>query len=154
MLIVTNPFVYREWTFSIGTYLNYLEQRSNLYLATYGSQRSDFITNTLSQEEEAWIFLNPESLKRTYKSLNNIKEKELIHCIIVLSKLKHDFLISSSDWFNIQYFNEYAFDFSSSRHWLEVKYGYLKDFIKKHFFHINNKSSVVNGNTYYVYLKK
>jgi len=153
-LIVANPFVYREWAFSIGIYLNYLEKRNNLYLITYGSQRSDFITNTLSQEEKGWAFLNPETLKRAYKTLSNIKNKDLIHCVVVPPKLKHDFLISSSDWFNIQYFNEYTFDFSSPRSWLGVKYENLKDSIAKHFFHMNNKSSVVNGNIYYVYLKK
>jgi hypothetical protein len=153
-LIVANPFVYREWAFSIGIYLNYLEKRNNLYLVTYGSQHSDFTTNTFGQEEQRLGFLNAEALKRAYKSLNEIKEKELIHCIIVPLKLKYDFLISSSGWFNIQYFDEYAFDFDSSADWIGIKYRDLKHLIKKYFFHINNKSPVVNGNTYYVYLKK
>ncbi len=151
ILIVTNPFVYYEWTHSIGTYLNYLEKRNNLYLVTYGSQRSDFMTNNLSQAEKGWIFLNPEDIKGAYKSLDSIKEKEFIRCIIVPPQLKHDFLITSSDWFQSQDFNEYAFDFSiSTTDWLKD----FKDSIKKHIFHINNKSSVVNENTYYVYLKK
>jgi hypothetical protein len=105
-------------------------------------------------QEEGLTYLNTETFKSAYKPLSNIKEKELIHCIIVPLKLKHDFLISSSDWFNIQYFDEYAFDFSSSSSWLGDKYRALKDSTKKYFFHINSKSSVVNRNIYYVYLKK
>ncbi len=157
ILIVSNPFVYYEWTDSIGFYLHYLEKRNNLYLVTYGSQRSDFITNSMKKAEEDWIFLNPEIIKKSYKSLGNIKEKELIRCIIVPPKLKHEFLISSSDWFQIQDFNEYTFDLTSSTDWLKVKYEDFKGNIKKHFLHINNNNSdlVTSGEeTYYVYLKK
>jgi hypothetical protein len=95
ILLVTNPVIYEEWNFSIKKYVNYVSQRDNLYLAIYGSKESDFF-------REIETFYN-------YKTLDRIKNKTDIQCIVTFPEMKRIFLKNSSSWFVRQNFEEYEF---------------------------------------------
>lgn len=158
ILIVSNPFVYYEWTKSVKTYLDHLKKRSNLYLVSYGSQRSDLLTNTLKTEESAWTSLNPEDNKSyyNYQFLDKMKDKKPIRCIIIPPKLKDDFLKTSSDWFQMRNFDEYVFNLSNPQDWFSIKVGELKGYIKALILPFNktNMHSVWHSANYYVYINK
>ena len=138
ILIVTNPFLYYEWSSSIKDFLNYLMQRNNLYLVTYGGQKSDFITNTLEKEEAPWYFLDPKKLKEyyNYQLLDKLRDKESVRCVVVFPELKNDFLNSSSNWFSINNFKEYIFDLMSSKEKsFSLERQEIENYIKKNLLH-------------------
>jgi hypothetical protein len=95
ILIVTNPFIYSEWNSSIKKYLNYVSKRSNLYLSTYGSKTSKFYRNIVA-------FYN-------FNTLDKLKNKREISCIITFPEMKKIFLKNSSSWFFRNNFKEYEF---------------------------------------------
>jgi hypothetical protein len=95
ILIVTNPMIYSEWNFSIKKYFNYVPQRNNLYVSTYVGKEKQFV-NELEK------FYN-------FKTLDRIKNKPLVQCIIILPEMKKIFLRNSSSWFDRNSFEEYKF---------------------------------------------
>lgn len=96
LLLVTHPFVYSEWNFSIKKYLNYAADRDNLYLATYTQPSSGDI------EQQLNAFYGDYTL-------NNISDKSNIQCIVVFPLLNDIFLRNSSSWFIREDYQEYVF---------------------------------------------
>lgn len=99
ILIVANPRIHYEFSYSLKQYLNYVSRRENLVLSTYGLEGTDFKANI--PEEAAWSFLDPKAVKQMYgeRSLDAIYNKSNIGAIIVFSRLKDDFLATSKSWF-------------------------------------------------------
>lgn len=95
ILIVTNPFIYSEWNSSIKKYLNYVSKRSNLYLSTYGSKTSNFYRKIVAFYD--------------FNTLDKLKNKREISCIITFPEMKKIFLKNSSIWFLRNNFKEYEF---------------------------------------------
>lgn len=112
ILIVVNPWSHYEWSVSIQRYLNYVAKRSNLYLVTYGSKNTDFFTNVFLDVEKSLSFLEPKIIEKyyEYRTIEKVKNKKNIQCIIVFPNLSNDFLKNSSDWFSLKDYKENKFD--------------------------------------------
>ena len=95
IVIVTNPTIYYEWSFSIKKYLDYVSQRHNLYLDAYGNPRSSFYRKVESYYND--------------KTLTQLNNKSKVHCIIVFPEMKRIFFKNSHDWFFKDSFEEYEF---------------------------------------------
>ena len=100
VLVIANPRIHYELSYSIKRYLTYVFDRKNLVVSTYGGEGTDFKSNAFP-EEVAWNFIDPKSIKQLYdsRSLDSIAVKSDIDAIVVFPKLKDDFLNSSQDWF-------------------------------------------------------
>lgn len=112
ILIAINPWAHYEGSFSIKIYLNYVAKRNNLYLATYGTQKTNYFTDAFLGAEQAWLFLNPEAVEKYYehRTIAEINNKKSIECIVVFPGLKNDFLKNSADWFSLKNYQEYNFN--------------------------------------------
>ncbi|MBD0359875.1 MAG: hypothetical protein ICV56_04085 [Nitrososphaeraceae archaeon] len=108
ILIVVNPWSHYEWSVSIQRYLNYVAKRNNLYFVTYGSKNTDFYTNVFLDTEKLFSFLDPEEIKKyyEYRTIEKVKNKKNIQCIVVFPNLRNDFLKKSSDWFSLKKYKE------------------------------------------------
>ncbi|MEQ9353940.1 hypothetical protein [Coleofasciculus chthonoplastes] len=95
IVIVTNPTIYYEWTFSIKKYLDYVSQRHNLYLDAYGNPKSKF-------------YIKVESYYN-YNTLTQLNNKSRVRCIIAFPEMKRIFLKNSYNWFAKDNFAEYEF---------------------------------------------
>lgn len=119
ILIVSNPWVYFEWTSAIKTYLNYEANRKNLYLTTYGYSQTDFTSTSIRKKYESfWYFLNIKPVKDKFKKLIEIDRKQEIQCIIVFPQLNEDFQKTSSDWFQAKNYKAYKFNFINDKFYL------------------------------------
>lgn len=96
ILIVTNPLVYYEWNYSIKKYLNYVSDRTNLYVASF--EQVD--TNDFGKKLRT--FYNGQTIEK-------VKEKNQIQCIVVFPSLNKAFLRNSLNWFNRQQYQEFVF---------------------------------------------
>jgi hypothetical protein len=96
ILIVTNPTIYYEWSFSIKKYLGYVSQRNNLYLNIYGNPQSKFY-------REVESFYN-------FKNLDKINNKIEPYCIVTFPEMKKIFLKNSSNLLLLKNYKEYKFN--------------------------------------------
>jgi hypothetical protein len=112
IVIVSNPFRHFEGTLSIARYLKHAMQSKNLYLSTYGSQRSDYSTNIFIPEgEEQWLFLDLSIFKQYYQPFAAVQNKQQVDCIIIFPKLRDAFLANSSNWFSQKDFEEHISEY-------------------------------------------
>ncbi len=96
IVIVTNPTIYYEWSFSIKKYLDYVSQRHNLYLDTYGNPKSK-------------LYRRVESYYK-YNTLTQLNNKSKVRCIITFPEMKTIFFKHSYNWFAKDNFEEYEFN--------------------------------------------
>ncbi|MEG4588741.1 hypothetical protein QUA54_26505 [Microcoleus sp. MOSTC5] len=94
ILIVSNPHLSYEWSFSIKKYLNYVSNRNNLYFDSYVSSKNYFY-------QKIEKFYN-------YQTLDQLKNKIDLQCVVLFPYQKEIFLIKSS-WFLKDNFNHYEF---------------------------------------------
>ncbi|MEG4007149.1 hypothetical protein QUA41_15690 [Microcoleus sp. Pol11C1] len=94
ILIVSNPHLSYEWSFSIKKYINYVSNRNNLYFHSYVNTNNFFFKKIES-------FYN-------YQILDKIKNKVDVQCVIIFPYQKNIFL-SRSSWFLRDKFKEYEF---------------------------------------------
>ena len=97
IVLVTNPYVYSEWTGSIKKYLEYVSKRPYLYLATYGKATVDPVL-----ERKILDLYGARTLDR-------VTDPQKIQCVIVFPELQKQFLKRSVDWFIRQDYQEYIF---------------------------------------------
>ena len=95
ILIVSNPHLSYEWSFSIKKYLNYTSNRNNLYFHSYVNPKNYF-------------YKKIESLYN-YQTFDKIKNKKDFQCAVLFPYQKEIFLRSSSSWFLKGKFEEYEF---------------------------------------------
>lgn len=94
ILIVSNPHLSYEWSYSIKKYLNYASNRNNLYFDSYVSPKNSF-------------YQKIEKLYN-YQTLDKLKNKRDLQCVVLFPYQKEIFLRKSS-WFLNDKFKEYAF---------------------------------------------
>jgi hypothetical protein len=87
LVIFGNPYTNYELLFAFKTVMDEVIKNNNVFLATYGSQKSNFITNTMKKDENGWQFLDPGDIEKRYnyqtiKSLNQ-KDLDKVKVIIV-----------------------------------------------------------------------
>ncbi len=101
ILVAVNPRVRYEATLAVKRALNYVYQRNNLILATYGLEKTDFFSDRLQLVEASMSFLNPQGPLEWYdnRSITHFSEKDRISAVIVFDHLDEDFLKSSDNWF-------------------------------------------------------
>ena len=123
LVIVVNPRVHYEAAMSFNRYLRYGVKRDQLFVATYGTEKTMFLSSSFEQEEEYWKFLNPKEIEIFYqsKTLPSIKDKKQIKAILILNpdKLNPDFFRTNKDWF---FYPNYQHDH------FEVRPGFTADF--------------------------
>lgn len=109
IVIISNPYRHFEWTLSIAKYLRYTAQANNLYLSTYGSQKSDYFTSIFIPEgEEQWFYLDLSVFQQYYQPFTAIQNQQKVKCVIVFPKLRDAFLANSSTWFSQNNYEEYV----------------------------------------------
>ena len=94
ILIVSNPHLSYEWSFSIKKYLNYVSSRNNLYFDSYVSPKNSFY-------QKIEQFYN-------YQTLDKLKNKRDLQCVVLFPYQKEIFLRNSS-WFLKDKFKQYEF---------------------------------------------
>jgi hypothetical protein len=111
ILIVGNPRVRVEAYTAMKSTLNYALQRDNLIIATYGLEKTNFFSNTLQQDERAFLFIDPKYIPYLYgnRTILNFQDKSKIKAIVIFDSLEDDFLKTSSDWFKLENFQRSSF---------------------------------------------
>ncbi|QHV00980.1 hypothetical protein [Synechocystis sp. CACIAM 05] len=66
LVIFANPYTNYEMIFAFKVISDKIFNNNQVFLATYGTQNSHFITNTIN--EKGWHFLNPEALENIYNN--------------------------------------------------------------------------------------
>jgi hypothetical protein len=94
ILIVSNPILSYEWSSSIKKYLNYVSNRNNLYFHSYIDKNNFFFKKIESFYD--------------HQTLDKIKNKLAVQCVVLLPGQKQIFL-SKSSWFLKDKFKEYEF---------------------------------------------
>ncbi len=94
ILIVSNPHLSYEWSFSIKKYLNYVSNRNNLYFDSYVSPKNSFY-------QKIEKFYN-------YQTLDKLKNKIDLQCVVLFPYQKEIFFRNSS-WFLKDNFKQYEF---------------------------------------------
>jgi len=111
ILIVVNPRVHYEMSYSLKRVLNYAFKRDNLLLATFGTEKTDFYSTKLQDIENFWSFLDPSAISKFYenKSLKYFTDKNEIKAIIIFDSLDNDFEKISQSWFLSQNYQKTDF---------------------------------------------
>jgi hypothetical protein len=111
VLVVANPRVHNELSFSIKRYLNYKSGIDNLFVSTYGTERTQFSSETFKDEEGSWQFIDPKVVEVWYdhRTLARIQDKGAIASIVIFPGLEKDFLQSSRGWFILKNYKRYYY---------------------------------------------
>ncbi|MEG4068175.1 hypothetical protein QUA42_12780 [Microcoleus sp. Pol11C2] len=94
ILIVSNPHLSYEWSFSLKKYLNYVSNRNNLYFHSYVNKNNFFFQKVESFYE--------------HQNLERVQNKNDVQCVVLFPYQKDIFLRNSS-WFLRNKFEEYEF---------------------------------------------
>lgn len=94
ILIVSNPHLSYEWSWSIKKYFNYVSHRNNLYVHSYVNKNNVFFKKVESFYD--------------YQTLDKIKNKLEVKCVVLLPGQKNIFLRNSSGFLRDK-FKEYEF---------------------------------------------
>jgi hypothetical protein len=115
IVVVANPYINFEASDSLRIYLTYVSYRDNIYLVTYGDLNTDFLTDKFKEQEKIWYFLGVKSLLGMFNNqdFRKVKELEYIDCIVIMPRLKDEFLKDAPTWVDINQFKEYDFHFWS-----------------------------------------
>lgn len=67
IVVVGNPFVHFEKLHGFKTIVAKVVKNNQLYLLTYGSERADITTNSMREEENKWLYIDPGALAIWYE---------------------------------------------------------------------------------------
>jgi hypothetical protein len=101
IVIVVNPRVHYEASYSLKVVLKNAFNKSNLFVATYGLKETHFFSESYREREKQWSFLNPQDIVSIYENmtLDRIANLNNIQAVIVVDKLNKDFINTSKNWF-------------------------------------------------------
>jgi Dolichyl-phosphate-mannose-protein mannosyltransferase len=105
--IVGNPYTDSEILDSFKIIADRVINRERVYLATYGSQKSQLNIQTMQAEEQPLYFLNPESLVAKYQhmTIDNLDERAKIQGIVLThtNRVEQSLSALNLDWFNLEH---------------------------------------------------
>ena len=101
ILVVVNPRVRYEVADALQRVLRNTANKSNLLVATYGLERTNFYSDTLKNDENNWKFLDPQAVVAMYqnRTILNTKNKSSIQAVIIFDGLNDDFIKTNQEWF-------------------------------------------------------
>ncbi|MBE9070368.1 hypothetical protein IQ260_27370 [Leptolyngbya cf. ectocarpi LEGE 11479] len=110
ILVVSNPRVRYEASLATRKILNYVHDRQNLILATYGLEGTDFYSEKYRDAEAIWSFIDPQYVSQQYdgKTISAFQQKQEIMAVIVFDGLDEEFLTTST-WFKEDKFEKSVF---------------------------------------------
>ncbi|MDJ0843115.1 hypothetical protein [Crocosphaera sp.] len=114
VLLAVNPRVRYEAASVTPTILDYVYNRQNLLIATYGLKDTEFLSDSLKEAEIAWAFIDSERIKQlvdkySNQTINSLKNKQDISTVVVFDGLDDDFLETSNSWFKLDSYEKTEF---------------------------------------------
>lgn len=118
ILVVLNPRLRYEASLSLRKVLDYVYDRQNLVVATYGIEGTDFYSDTYKDAEKSWSFLDPQAVAHEYgdRTISTFTQKQKISAVIVFDGLDKEFFATSQSWFKQNRFtkSEFPINFASA----------------------------------------
>jgi hypothetical protein len=110
-IILANPYTNFEMISALQLVMDHVVKNDQFYLATYGSQNSDFIINTMRAEETRWYFLNPNIFDKIYANHRmtslNLQELNNVAGVLVTNTSKVEKVLGQNTqlkWFRSDQF--------------------------------------------------
>ncbi len=111
ILVVINPRSFFEFGLSLRKFLAYQLNRKSIYLASYGSQDTDFYTDIVKEAEAIYSSLDPDAyFADSYLRLPSNLADHKFTSIIIFPPFHEIFLRQSSQWFMPEVFKKFQVD--------------------------------------------
>lgn len=105
LVIFANPYINYEMIMAFKEVMNGVIKNDHVFLATYGSENSNFITDVIKEDEKHWKYLNLSKLKdrynnQTIESLDQNDFQKIKAIVIANAKIiEKDFNQFNLSWF-------------------------------------------------------
>ncbi|MDJ0661014.1 MAG: hypothetical protein QNJ42_16220 [Crocosphaera sp.] len=111
ILFAVNPRVRYEAASVTPNILDYVYNRKNLLIATYGLKDTEFFSDTLQEAENYLTYLAPQAVIDHYDSgtISSFDKKEEISTVVVFDGLDDDFFKTSNSWFQLDSYEKTEF---------------------------------------------
>ncbi|MDJ0579624.1 hypothetical protein [Crocosphaera sp.] len=111
ILFAVNPRVRYEAASVTPKILDYVYNRQNLFIATYGLKDTEFFSDTLQEAENYLTYLVPQAVINQYdgRTITSFDKKQDISTVVVFDGLDNDFLETSNSWFQLDDYEKTEF---------------------------------------------
>lgn len=117
ILLVINPRSFYEFGISLRKFLAYQFERQSIYLASYGSQDTDFYTDLVQDAEEHYKTLDPNVyFTEGYLPFSDLVDSQQFKSIIIFPPFQDVFLAQSLQWFNAENFDKFQVNLNMDNH--------------------------------------
>jgi hypothetical protein len=114
MIVVGSPYIHYEALGAFKIISEKVIHNNKTFIATIGSQKSDFLTDVYKEEEKPWYYVDPQISEKLYynnQALHDMSQQDIANVKGVLvnysRKIEKPLLELNLDWFNSKMVKKY-----------------------------------------------